>query len=222
MAGGAWMDGGTVRECGTTGINFWTNTGGRVSNSYIFASYNQFGADGEPADGGGADGISFAHCEDGLITRTIAFGNSDDGYDLWGSNNSRIEFSYAVGNGTLTGAPGLNHAALTAKGFTDEKIAAIWTFEESPLFTDAEKAALRLALHAGAVPNTAEAKHFDDLRQHFNEAEIVEIVASVALFGYLNRWNDTMATEMEDVPGRVAVRTIGSTGWTTGKHGPAS
>jgi len=107
-------------------------------------------------------------------------------------------------------------------GVPDEKIAAIWTFEESPLFTDAEKSALRLALHAGAVPNTAEAEHFDDLRTHFNEAEIVEIVATVALFGYLNRWNDTMATEMEDVPGRVAERAIGPTGWTTGKHGPAS
>ncbi len=95
----AWIDDATLRECGTTGINFWTNTGGRVSNSYIFASYNQFGADGAPADGGGADGISFAHCEGGLITRTIAFGNSDDGYDFWGSNNTRIEGSYAVGNG---------------------------------------------------------------------------------------------------------------------------
>lgn len=101
----------------------------------------------------------------------------------------------------------------------DEKIAAIWSFEESDLFTDAEKAALRLALHAGSVPNTAEAEHFDELRKHFSDDEIVEIVASIALFGYLNRWNDTMATEMEQVPGRVAERAIGSVGWTAGKHG---
>lgn len=107
-------------------------------------------------------------------------------------------------------------------GVSDEKIAAIWTFEESPLFTDAEKAALRLALHAGAVPNTAEATHFDALRAHFNDDEIVEIVASIALFGYLNRWNDTMATEMEAAPGRLAERAIGPAGWTAGKHGAAS
>lgn len=104
-------------------------------------------------------------------------------------------------------------------GVPDEKIAAIWSFDDSDLFTRAEKAALRLALHAGSVPNTAEAGHFDELRKHFSEEEIVEIVASIALFGYLNRWNDTMATEMEDVPGRLADRAIGPAGWSAGKHG---
>lgn len=103
-------------------------------------------------------------------------------------------------------------------GVSDDKIAAIWQFETSDLFTDAEKAALRLALHAGQVPNTVEAEHFEELKKHFSESEIVEIVASVALFGYLNRWNDTMATEMEDVPGRLAERAIGPAGWTAGKH----
>ncbi len=104
-------------------------------------------------------------------------------------------------------------------GLADEKIAAIWSFEESDLFTDAEKAALRLARHAGSVPNTAAAEHFDALRKHFSEDEIVEIVASISLFGYLNRWNDTMATEMEHVPARVAQRAIGPAGWSAGKHG---
>lgn len=106
-------------------------------------------------------------------------------------------------------------------GVPDDKIAAIWNFEDSDLFTGAEKAALRLAFHAGSVPNTAEAEHFDELRKHFSDEEIVEIVASIALFGYLNRWNDTMATEMEDVPGRLADRAIGPTGWSAGKHGNA-
>lgn len=103
-------------------------------------------------------------------------------------------------------------------GVSDEKIAAIWQFETSDHFTDAEKAALRLAFHAGQVPNTVEAEHFEALKRHFSESEIVEIVASVALFGYLNRWNDTMATEMEDVPGRLAERAIGPAGWTAGTH----
>jgi len=33
--------------------------------------------------------------------------------------------AYAVGNGTLKGAPGVNHESLRARGFTDEKIAAV-------------------------------------------------------------------------------------------------
>jgi uncharacterized peroxidase-related enzyme len=99
----------------------------------------------------------------------------------------------------------------------DEKIAAIWECETSPHFTEAERAALVLAREAAGVPNTVEAHHFDALKQHFTEAEIVEIVAAIALFGYLNRWNDTMATEMEAHPASVAGRAM--PGWEAGKHG---
>ena len=103
-------------------------------------------------------------------------------------------------------------------GVSDEKLQAMWHFEESDLFPESEKAALRLALNAGGVPNTVDESHFDELKKHFSEAEIVEIVASIALFGYLNRWNDTMATAMEDVPQKLAERAIGPAGWQVGKH----
>lgn len=101
----------------------------------------------------------------------------------------------------------------------DEKIAALWNFEKSTLFTDAERAALGLALKAGGVPNAAEAADFTALRQFFDDGDIVEIVAAISLFGYLNRWNDTMATELEDLPAKVAERTLGPAGWDAGKHG---
>lgn len=68
------------------------------------------------------------------------------------------------------------------------------------------------------IPNEASAEHFSELKKHFNEEQIVEIVASIALFGYLNRWNDTMATELENHPTKVAVQTVGAVGWTPGKH----
>ena len=99
----------------------------------------------------------------------------------------------------------------------DKKIAAVWECENSPLFTEAERAALVLAREAAGVPNTVDAKHFDALKRHFSEAEIVEIVASIARFGYLNRWNDTMATEMEAHPASVAQRAMPD--WKAGKHG---
>ena len=99
----------------------------------------------------------------------------------------------------------------------DEKIAAVWECETSPHFTPAERAALVLAREAAGVPNTAEARHFDELKKHFDEAEIVEIVATIALFGYLNRWNDTRATTMEAHPASVAGRAM--PGWEAGKHG---
>lgn len=102
---------------------------------------------------------------------------------------------------------------------SDEKIAAIMEYETSPHFTDAERAALDLAWKAAQIPNAATQKEFDRLAEHFNEAEIVEIVASIALFGYLNRWNDTMATALEPLANEKAEKLLGGGGWTAGKHG---
>jgi len=100
-----------------------------------------------------------------------------------------------------------------------EKIEAVWEFQTSPLFTNAERAALNLAFKGAIIPNQASAADFEELQKHFDDGEIVEIVASLALFGYLNRWNDTMATDLEDYPKEVATDLISSKGWEVGKHG---
>ncbi|MBK9136622.1 MAG: carboxymuconolactone decarboxylase family protein [Betaproteobacteria bacterium] len=102
---------------------------------------------------------------------------------------------------------------------SDEKIRAVWAFETSALFTAAERAALRLGYHAALVPNEASEADFAELKKHFDEGQIVEIVATIALFGYLNRWNDTMATTLEQRAVEVAGRAIGAVGWEAGKHG---
>lgn len=101
---------------------------------------------------------------------------------------------------------------------SDEKIAAVWEFETNELFSEAERAALRLAMKGAMVPNEASQDDFEQLTRHFDEGQIVEIVASIALFGYLNRWNDTMATDLESLPSKVAERTVGRAGWEPGKH----
>ena len=101
---------------------------------------------------------------------------------------------------------------------SDEKIRAVWEFETSPLFSPAERAALRLGYRAALVPNETTIDDFDELKKHFDEGQIVEIVAAIALFGYLNRWNDTMATTLEQKAVDVARRAIGAAGWQAGKH----
>ncbi len=103
---------------------------------------------------------------------------------------------------------------------SDEKIRAVWDFETSALFSPAERSALRLGFHAALVPNETTTKDFAELKQHFDDAQIVEIVATIALFGYLNRWNDTMATTLEGRAIDVANRAIGVVGWQAGKHRP--
>jgi uncharacterized peroxidase-related enzyme len=103
-------------------------------------------------------------------------------------------------------------------GVDADKVEHAFEFETHPAFSDAERAALRLARDSALVPNLVEAEHFAALRQHFDEPQIVELVAVSALFGFLNRWNDTMATELEDVPRGFAARHLAGAGWEVGKH----
>ena len=99
-----------------------------------------------------------------------------------------------------------------------EKIQAVFEFESSELFSEKEKAALRVALHAGMVPNAVEAEHMNELSKHFSEKQAVEVVAVISLFGFLNRWNDTMATTLESSPKSFASQQLASHGWIVGKH----
>ena len=102
---------------------------------------------------------------------------------------------------------------------SEQKISKVWEFETSDLFSDAERAALRVAYSGAMAPSQTTADEFAELYKHFDEEQVVEIVASIALFGFLNRWNDTMATEIESLPAEVAQQTIGqSSGWEPGKH----
>ena len=103
-------------------------------------------------------------------------------------------------------------------GVSTEKLRAAFEFETSTLFGDAERAALRLARDASILPNATTTEHFEALRRHFDEREIVDLVAIVSLFGWLNRWNDTMATSLEAPALAFGTRNLGEAGWTIGKH----
>ncbi len=103
-------------------------------------------------------------------------------------------------------------------GIDPSKIEHAFEFESHPGFSDAERAALRLARDSALQPNLVEAGHFEALRRHFDEKQIVELVAVSALFGFLNRWNDTMATELEAVPRGFAEQHLAGSGWEVGKH----
>jgi uncharacterized peroxidase-related enzyme len=99
-----------------------------------------------------------------------------------------------------------------------DKIKAIFEFETSDLFSEQEKAALRVAVHAGMVPNAVETEHMNELSRHFSDKQVIEVVAVISLFGFLNRWNDTMATTLENSPKRFAAVQLASHGWVAGKH----
>ncbi|MDP6374915.1 MAG: carboxymuconolactone decarboxylase family protein [Pseudomonadales bacterium] len=113
-----------------------------------------------------------------------------------------------------------SHSAVRA-GETEEKLTGVLEFETADVYSDAERAVIALALAAAAAPNEADANHFEGLRAHFTErqiVQIVQIVGIVSLFGFLNRWNDTMATYLEEHPKRFAQEHLGECGWTVSKH----
>ncbi|MBL6761549.1 MAG: carboxymuconolactone decarboxylase family protein [PS1 clade bacterium] len=104
------------------------------------------------------------------------------------------------------------------RGVSAEKIENLWSYETDDLFSDAERAALALAQAAGSVPNRANKAHFDALKPHFTEAEICEIVAVISTFGFLNRWNDTMATPLEESPLAFAEAHLLGSEWKPERH----
>lgn len=104
-------------------------------------------------------------------------------------------------------------------GASAQQLADILSYDSSPHFSAAERAAVALAFAAAAVPNESTAEHFAALRQHYSERQIVQLVAVISTFGFLNRWNDTMATALEETPMTFAQDHLGSVGWQPGKHG---
>ena len=115
------------------------------------------------------------------------------------------------------------HTVLGAKNFgvDDARLEALWDFRTSSLYSKKERVALEFALAAAAQPNAVTDDLFADLRGHWSETQIVEILGVVAMFGFLNRWNDSMATPLEPVPTALASAVLGERGWTPGKHGDA-
>ena len=113
------------------------------------------------------------------------------------------------------------HTATSAlrHGVSNDKLAAIHDYPRSPLFTEAERAALDFALAAASVPNAVTDDLFSRVREHWSEGQVVEILGVIGLFGFFNRWNDSLATTLEAEPLENAHRTLSATGWQIGKHG---
>ena len=112
------------------------------------------------------------------------------------------------------------HAIRAAEryGSTEKRMEAIWDYKTDPVFSDADRAAFDLAIAASQVPNRVTDAIAENIRNYWDEGEIVEILGVVALFGYLNRWNDSMGTELEQAAVVSAQEIIGNKGWEIGKH----
>ncbi|HAP59371.1 MAG TPA: peroxidase [Cytophagales bacterium] len=104
-------------------------------------------------------------------------------------------------------------------GSEQDKLDHIWEYSTYPAFSEAERAAFDLAVAASSIPNAVDDAISENMRKHWNEGEIVEIMGVIALFGYLNRWNDSMGTQLEEPAAEDGEKYLSApTGWSRGKH----
>ena len=71
---------------------------------------------------------------------------------------------------------------------------------------------------AASVPNAVTDNLMEQLRHHWDDGQVVEIMGVIALFGFLNRWNDSMGSVLEDLPIEAGEKHLKETGWEVGKH----
>ena len=102
-------------------------------------------------------------------------------------------------------------------GGEKERLEQAWDFENSSLFSEAEKVALRFSIAASSVPVSTSQELEELLQNHWDETDILEIMSVIALFGYLNRWNDVMGTSLEE-DAKDSAESLLQNQWDIGKH----
>ena len=133
-----------------------------------------------------------------------------DGIDM--GTKQLIALASSLASGCKYCQAHTSHGAERA-GVEEKKIADILNYSESEEYSESERAVLDLAFAAGKVPNQSNQEHFDNLKKHFSKKEIVDIVSVISLFGFLNSWNDTLGTALEEVPENFIKNKLKPTGW---------
>lgn len=103
-------------------------------------------------------------------------------------------------------------------GVDSAKLAAARDYKTSRMFSEAERAALDLAAAASSSPNAVTDAIFGELRKHWTDEQIVELVGVIAVAGFLSRWNVTMATPIEPEPNEIGEKHLAPLGWSAGRH----
>ena len=112
------------------------------------------------------------------------------------------------------------HAIRAAEryGAEQEQLDNIWEYKTHAAFSDAERAALDFSLAASIAPNAVNVEIKEELYKYWNEGEIVEMLGVISLFGYLNRWNDSMGTTLEEEAIDSGNKFLCKHGFEIGKH----
>tara|TARA_B100000809_G_scaffold82151_1_gene80444 strand:+ start:2655 stop:3197 length:543 start_codon:yes stop_codon:yes gene_type:complete len=85
---------------------------------------------------------------------------------------------------------------LIAEGLSSDTVAAILEID-CPGLDPIDRLVRDFSVQVTQTPGQIRDQIFDDLRQHFTEEQIVELVLRIALCGFFNRFNDALQIETE-------------------------
>jgi uncharacterized peroxidase-related enzyme len=85
---------------------------------------------------------------------------------------------------------------LAVEGISPEAIDRLLD-ADNPELTDIDRLVVEYATVAWETPNRIRETLFERLRQHFSEAQIVELTLRITLCGFFNRFNDALQIEEE-------------------------
>lgn len=87
---------------------------------------------------------------------------------------------------------------LSVQGISEDGAARLLDYEEHPELDDVDKLVVEYAIAVTNNWNRTRDEIFTRLKQHFTEAQIVEMTWRTALCGAFNRFNDILQLEIED------------------------
>ncbi len=89
-------------------------------------------------------------------------------------------------------------------GLMAEEIADVHRFRESPFFSKREKLAMAFAEEVTLRPGEVDPDLREKMKAGFDAASLVEITAIIGMSNFLNRFNDTLALDLDLPPAPTA------------------
>ena len=86
---------------------------------------------------------------------------------------------------------------LMIEGMTPEGVDKVLDFANHPEFNEVDKLVVEYTIAVTNMPQRIRDQMFERLRQHFSEAQIVELTLRIALCGFFNRFNDALMIDAE-------------------------
>lgn len=86
---------------------------------------------------------------------------------------------------------------LMVEGLSPEGVEKVIDYQDHPELDAVDKLVVEYAIAVTNTPQRIRDKMLDNLRQHFSEAQIVELTLRIALCGFFNRFNDALQIETE-------------------------